>query len=109
MYCSSCGKEEPAGAKFCPYCGRANQVDTQAILPGMVRPRAGRKVAGVCAGLAQRYGWDVGIVRVAALVLAASSAGLGILAYAVLWIVMPDEPLYLPANASATPSVDNAR
>ena len=109
MYCSSCGKEEPIGAKFCPYCGRANQVDTQAILPGMVRPRAGRKIAGVCAGLAQRYGWDVGIVRVAALVLAASSAGLGIVAYVVLWIVMPDEPLYLPTTASVGPSVDNAR
>ena len=57
MYCSSCGKEEPMGAKFCPYCGRANQMETQGgVLPGMVRPRVGRKIAGVCAGLAQRYG-----------------------------------------------------
>ena len=109
MYCSSCGKEEPFGAKFCPYCGRANQVDTQAILPGMMRPRAGRKIAGVCAGLAQRYGWDVGIVRVAALVIAASTCSVGCLAYGVLWIVMPDEPLYLPAPASAAGSVDNAK
>jgi phage shock protein PspC (stress-responsive transcriptional regulator) len=110
MYCSNCGQEEPAGAKFCPHCGRATQVDAQATLPGMVRPRYGRKIAGVCAGLALRYGWDVALVRVIALVLAASTCSLGCIAYAVLWIVMPDEPLYLPQTASASgPSVDNAR
>jgi phage shock protein PspC (stress-responsive transcriptional regulator) len=47
---------------------------------------------------------------VIALVIAASTCSLGCIAYAVLWIVMPDEPLYLPQTASASgPSVDNAR
>jgi phage shock protein PspC (stress-responsive transcriptional regulator) len=109
MYCSNCGKEEPMGARFCPSCGRANQVDMQGTLPGMVRPRAGRKIAGVCAGLALRYGWDVALVRVIALVVAASTCALGCIAYGILWIVMPDEPLLLPAHASTGGSVDNAR
>jgi phage shock protein PspC (stress-responsive transcriptional regulator) len=79
----------------------------QGTLPGMVRPRAGRKIAGVCAGLAMRYGWDVALVRVITLVIAASTCSLGCLAYGILWIVMPDEPYYLPAPVGA--SVDNAR
>jgi phage shock protein PspC (stress-responsive transcriptional regulator) len=70
---------------------------------GLVRPRATRKVAGVCAGLAQRYFWDVALVRVITLLLAVFTFPLGVIAYAVLWIALPEEPLYLPANVASAP------
>ncbi|MFX0595074.1 PspC domain-containing protein [Melissospora conviva] len=54
------------------------------------RPRNGRMLAGVCAGLAQRFGLSVGLVRllfVASLLL----PGTQVIVYLVLWILMPNE------------------
>lgn len=67
---------------------------------GLVRPRYGRKIGGVCAAFAARFGWDVALVRVMALLLAIFT-GIGFLAYIVLWIVLPEEPLYLPSSANS--------
>lgn len=48
-------------------------------------------IAGVCAGIAEYFGWDKGVVRLVYLLLSVFSAGFpGILVYIVLWIVMPD-------------------
>jgi phage shock protein C len=55
----------------------------------LVRPREGRMVAGVCVGLARRYGMPVFLVRV--LAVAAGIAGFGLILYAALWILMPNE------------------
>jgi phage shock protein PspC (stress-responsive transcriptional regulator) len=55
-----------------------------------VRPRAGRRIAGVCAGLAQYYGWNVTALRIVWLLLILI-AGTGGLLYIILWIVMPNE------------------
>ena len=57
---------------------------------GLVRPRRGRVIAGVCAGLARRFGftpWGVRLVFVASLLL----PGPQILVYAGLWALMPRE------------------
>ena len=56
----------------------------------LVRPRRGRLVGGVCAGLARRFGVSPIAVRVV-FVLSMLLPGPQILAYLVLWIVMPDE------------------
>lgn len=56
----------------------------------LVRPRRGRLVGGVCAGLARRFGISPTVVRVVFL-LSMLLPGPQILAYLVLWIVMPDE------------------
>ncbi|MFZ4433598.1 MAG: PspC domain-containing protein [Microthrixaceae bacterium] len=56
----------------------------------LVRPRDGRWIAGVCAGLAVHLGIDVRLVRVGAVVLALP--GIGILAYLLLWVVVPAAP-----------------
>ena len=56
---------------------------------GLVRPRQGRMIAGVCAGLARRYGMPVFLVRV--LTVAAGIAGFGIIVYPVLWVLIPNE------------------
>lgn len=49
---------------------------------------ANKKLAGVCAGVANFFGLDVTIVRLV-WVLAVLFAGVGILAYLILWIVVP--------------------
>lgn len=61
MFCNHCGKANPDDARLCAFCG--------ASLTGgvterrLVRPRAGRRIAGVCAGVAQYYGWNVTTIR----------------------------------------------
>ena len=56
----------------------------------LVRPRHGRLVAGVCAALARRFGLSPTGVRVV-FVLSMLLPGPQILAYLVLWIVIPSE------------------
>lgn len=47
-------------------------------------------VAGVLGGIAERFGWDVTLVRVAFVVGSIVSVGFpGILVYLLLWIIMP--------------------
>ena len=58
--------------------------------PPLVRPRQGRVIAGVCAGLAQRFGWDPTLVRVV-FILSMFLPGPQILIYVVLWVAMPPE------------------
>jgi len=53
-------------------------------------------IAGVCGGLAEYFAVDPTIVRVAAVLLALAD-GVGIVAYLILWIVVPEEgdrPMY---------------
>ena len=55
------------------------------------RSRSHRMIAGVCGGLADWLGWDVTLVRVLYIVVSVLSAAFpGLLAYLILWIVMPD-------------------
>jgi phage shock protein C len=58
--------------------------------PTLVRPREGRIVAGVCAGLARRFGWNVTVVRVVA-ILSFVLPGSQLLIYAICWAVIPNE------------------
>lgn len=56
----------------------------------LVRPRRGKVIAGVAAGLAQRYGLSPTLVRVL-FVVSMLLPGPQILAYLALWIIMPKE------------------
>ena len=48
-------------------------------------------IAGVCAGLADYFGWDPALVRVLYLLISIFSAAFpGVLVYIILWIVMPE-------------------
>jgi phage shock protein C len=49
----------------------------------LVRPRQGKIIAGVCAGLAMRFGISVTLIRVAFVVFAVT--GVGELVYLILW------------------------
>lgn len=47
-------------------------------------------IAGVCAGIAEYFGWQIGVTRLVYLLVSIFSAAFpGILVYIVLWIVMP--------------------
>jgi phage shock protein C len=86
MYCNACGKVIPDDARLCSYCGSP----VSGLRRDWVRPRVRRRIAGVCQGVAQHFGWNVTLVRVVWLLLFLF-AGTGGLAYVILWIVMPNE------------------
>ncbi|MBO7317091.1 MAG: PspC domain-containing protein [Bacteroidales bacterium] len=56
----------------------------------IVRPREGRKIAGVCMAFAKFFGLDVSIIRIVWL-LALLLAGTGFLTYLSCWLVIPEE------------------
>ena len=58
---------------------------------GLVRPRHGRLLGGVCAGLGRRFGLDPWLARIIFLVLLMVIPGSQILVYPILWILMPSE------------------
>jgi phage shock protein C len=97
MICSACGSELNPGARFCSNCGRAViGPPVIPVFPRLTRPRYGRAIAGVCAGFAQHYGWDVVLVRILLCVLVLFGCGTPIIAYLIAWIVMPNEPYIFP-------------
>lgn len=58
---------------------------------GLVRPRHGRVLAGVCAGLARRLGLGPWLTRVLFLLVNLVIPGSFLIVYVVLWILMPNE------------------
>ena len=89
MYCNYCGKVIQEDAAVCAYCGK--RVAVVIARKRLVRPRQGRKIAGVCAGLAEYFDLDVTLVRIiwVLLLILPPSA---LLPYLLAWIVMPEEP-----------------
>jgi phage shock protein PspC (stress-responsive transcriptional regulator) len=61
---------------------------------GLVRPQEGRVLAGVCAGLGQRFGLDPWPARLLFVLILVIVPGSQLLIYPLLWILMP--------NAAAT-------
>jgi phage shock protein PspC (stress-responsive transcriptional regulator) len=56
----------------------------------LYRPRNDRRIAGVCSGLARRFGMRPGMVRLL-FVLSCLLPGPQILIYLILWVMMPSE------------------
>ncbi|MBK0870284.1 MAG: PspC domain-containing protein [Saccharopolyspora sp.] len=54
------------------------------------RPRSGTMIAGVCAGLAQRFGWNTTLVRLI-FVISCVLPGPQFVIYIALWILMPKQ------------------
>lgn len=55
---------------------------------GLTRPRKGRLIAGVTAGFARRFGWNVLVARIAMVV---GVLVLTPLLYLPLWVLMPKD------------------
>ena len=65
---------------------------------GLVRPTYGRVLAGVCAGLAQRFGIDPWAARLLFLALLLIP-GSQLILYPLLWILMPSEDRVVVARS----------
>ena len=96
MLCPNCQKEIADASKFCYNCG-ANLTGSPAPAPAvaaakrLMRSCRDKRIAGVCAGLAEYFDLDPTLVRVLWL-LAIFFAGTGFLVYIILWIVLPCAP-----------------
>jgi phage shock protein PspC (stress-responsive transcriptional regulator) len=85
--CPQCAEEIRAAAIRCRYCG--SRLDGGALTRGWYRSRTNRMVAGVCAGLAEEFGVSVTIWRLAFVLATLTSAGMGLVVYLALWVIMP--------------------
>jgi phage shock protein PspC (stress-responsive transcriptional regulator) len=58
------------------------------------RPMSEAKIAGVCAGFARYFGFDVTLIRILwAVLIVCPVPSFGLVAYIVAWIVMPKDPV----------------
>jgi phage shock protein C len=82
--------------------GNALDIDPKEVQPmndihqsfaqqGLVRPREGRVLGGVCAGLGRRFGIGPWTARLLFVLLLMIVPGSQILVYPILWILMPSE------------------
>ena len=122
-YCSNCGSVLPPAARFCSVCGTVvSGVPPAGYASGygagyapygtypysaatrLVRPIHGRQFAGVCIGLARAYSWDVGLVRILAVVLGIFFFPIPEVIYLAGWIGIPEEPLgEMPMTQTSPP------
>jgi len=110
MYCTNCGAQTGDTDHFCRECGHespAGRATHRASTGEYGAPRrlyrsiSGRKIAGVCAGLAQYLQVDVTLVRLVVAAATIFTGGLGLLAYIVAWIIMPMESRFPAYRATA--------
>ncbi|MGH8822975.1 MAG: PspC domain-containing protein [Jiangellaceae bacterium] len=69
---------------------------------GLVRPRDGRILAGVCAGLGRRFGLEPWAARMLFLLVLLVIPGSQLLIYPVLWILMPNEETDAPPDLTTS-------
>ena len=72
---------------------------------GLVRPRDGRILGGVCAGLGRRFGIDPWPARLLFVLILFVIPGSQILIYPILWILMPSEEAPAVAGPASPTSV----
>ncbi len=94
MVCVCCGREIVEDAAFCHYCGASQQpaAPRGAQRAPLRRSQIDRQLAGVCGGIARYFSVDPVLVRVAWVVLSIvpGTIFLGVLAYVVAWLIVPD-------------------
>jgi len=114
IVCGKCGSSIPVGGSFCPYCGSAvgtresislqdmqnrvmtmwhrilNVIRDKSRSFGFVRCSNGKAVAGVCAGLARRFHWNVMVVR-GVFVIASSFGFAAAVIYGFCWLAFDED------------------
>jgi phage shock protein PspC (stress-responsive transcriptional regulator) len=70
---------------------------------GLVRPREGRVIAGVCAGLGRRFGIAPWPARLLFVLLLLVIPGSQIIVYPILWVLMPNEQPAPPVPGGELP------
>lgn len=74
-----------------------------ATTPRLYRSTQDRVLGGVCAGIAEYFGRDIVLVRLATVVLGVISGGLGAFAYLVAWVMIPSASGQPAARRSLPP------
>jgi phage shock protein C len=104
MYCNACGHAIAEDGRFCVHCGTL--VGIPATPRKLMRSRADKKIAGVCAGLAHYFDLDVTVVRILCIFLTlATGVCPGVVTYLLAWIIVPSEPELKPVIAAQQPAV----
>jgi phage shock protein C len=106
MFCPQCGNQIDPNSRFCPSCGAT--ISSAPPPPAgnpyprtaqLTRSRENRMIAGICAGFAAHYGWDLNLVRIIT-VLVIVLTGVGLFAYLAAWIIIPEAPYALPMKTT---------
>lgn len=71
--------------------------------PRLTRDKENGMLGGVCAGIAARYGYDVGLVRLVWVLLTLLTSGVGVIIYIAAWAILP------VAGAPVPPSMGDRR
>ena len=80
-----------------------NDVRTTFANQGLIRPRDGRLLGGVCAGVGRRFGLTPWVTRLLFVLILMVVPGSQLLVYPVLWILRPAAE-NLPDSAPSMPS-----
>jgi phage shock protein PspC (stress-responsive transcriptional regulator) len=104
MYCYNCGRELEDQALYCSMCGkpRAFSRATEELHDPrpLSRIREGKRIAGVCGGVARYLNLDATLVRIVWILVTIFPPVPGLVAYIVCWIAMPQDP----PSVAATPN-----
>ena len=102
MYCAKCGFPFDEGDEYCFQCGAAT-VDSRAVArkERLRRPEAGKKIAGVCAAVANRYHVNPKVVRAAWVGASLLPFSPGLVAYLACWATIPRDK-----KAASQPQAD---
>jgi phage shock protein C len=84
-----------------------NDIHQSFAQQGLVRPREGRILGGVCAGLGRRFGIAPWTARILFVLLLMVVPGTQILIYPVLWILMPSEETVMVRPPQTPPAATN--
>jgi phage shock protein C len=103
MFCAQCGKEAAPAANYCSHCGAALSPPPPRPVRKLYRSRTDRKIAGVCAGIAEYLDIDPTLVRLVWVATVLFLCG-GVVGYLIAWIVLPEEPLFMPATIQTAPA-----
>ncbi len=80
-----------------------NDIHQSFAQQGLVRPREGRVLGGVCAGLGRRFGIAPWPARLLFVLLLMVIPGSQILIYPILWILMPAEQMVMAQRPQTAP------
>jgi phage shock protein C len=93
MFCTKCGLQLEDRDRFCFECGTPTGKGPSPLSQKrLMRTSAGKKLAGVCSGIAEYIDADPTMVRVIWLILTFALPPAGIIGYLAAWIIMPKAP-----------------